>query len=66
MEVFNESDSEEDEDRNGGKGAEIAPPADMNYFNYTDAPKRKTSGFVSHHDMAEAFNAGLEANKNKF
>jgi len=66
LEVFNESDSEEDEDRKGGKGAQIAPPADMNYFNYTDAPKRKASGFVRHHDMAEAFNAGLEANKNKF
>jgi len=64
LEAFNESDSdEEEEDTKRGTGAEVAPPCDMDYYSYTGGAKTDRSGYRSHHDMADAFNAGLKANK---
>ena len=63
LEAFNESDSDDDEDTNRGSGAEVAPPCDMEYYNYTGGVKTDRSGYRSHHDMADAFNAGLKAKK---
>ena len=60
LEAFADSDSEEEEERPRGRGSEIAPPCDMNYFS---SPGTSRSGYRDHHDMAEAFNAGLQANK---
>ena len=47
----------------GGEGAEVAPPCDMNYFNSSGSSSRDKTGYRSHYDMADAFNAGLEAMK---
>eukprot|EP00092_Neocalanus_flemingeri_P004406 GFUD01004739.1.p1 GENE.GFUD01004739.1~~GFUD01004739.1.p1 ORF type:complete len:661 (+),score=257.13 GFUD01004739.1:92-2074(+) len=64
LEAFNDSDSEEEEDPKRGTGAEVAPPCDMDYYNYTGGPASNSrAGFRSHHDMADAFNAGLNSMK---
>ena len=56
------ADDEEGEDDGArGAGAEVAPPCDMNYF--SSAATQNPRGFRSHHDMAEAFSAGLQASK---
>ena len=61
LEAFADSDSEEEEEeRPRGRGAEVGPPCDMNYFS---SPVTSNSGYRAHHHMAEAFNAGLQANK---
>ena len=64
LEAFqDDSDEDDDEDdTNRGKRAEVAPPCDMNYFNSGSSSVDK-SGFRSHHDMADAFAAGLQAMK---
>ena len=63
LQTFADSDSDSEEEEAGarGAGAEIAPPCDMNYF--SSASTNNPRGFRSHHDMADAFSAGLEANK---
>ena len=63
LQTFADSDSDSEEEEAGarGAGAEIAPPCDMNYF--SSASANNPRGFRSHHDMADAFSAGLEANK---
>ena len=63
LEAFNESDSEEEEDTKRGVRAEVAPPCDMEYYNYTGGAKNDKAGYRSHHDMADAFSAGMKANK---
>ena len=63
LEAFNESDSEEEDDTKRGAGAEVAPPCDMEYYNYSGGTNKDRAGYRSHHDMAEAFNAGMKANK---
>jgi len=63
LEAFNETDSEDEDDTKRGTGAEVEPPCDMNYYNFTGPAKTNKSGFRSHHDMAESFNAGLQAMK---
>merc|ERR1711874_755034 len=66
LDAFEDTDDEEDEDEvERGKGAEIAPPCDMNYYNSGDNKSTKTPLFRSHFDMADAFSAGLEAQKKK-
>merc|ERR1712130_698371 len=55
-------DSDDEDDARRGKGAEVAPPCDMNYFNTSGGGKSK-HGFRTHHDMADAFAAGLQAMK---
>ena len=63
LQAFAESDSDSEDENAGARGAgtEIAPPCDMNYF--SSASTNNTRGFRSHHDMAEAFSAGVQANK---
>ena len=63
LQAFADSDSDEEGEDDGarGAGAEVAPPCDMNYF--SSAATQNPRGFRSHHDMAEAFSAGLQANK---
>ena len=63
LQAFADSDSDSEGEDAGtrGAGAEIAPPCDMNYF--SSASTTNPRGFRSHHDMAEAFSAGLQANK---
>jgi len=64
LEAFNETDSEEEEDsKRGSGGAEVAPPCDMDYYNFTGGTTNPRGGFRSHHDMADAFEAGLKAMK---
>lgn len=63
LEAFNESDSDEEEDTKRGSGAEVAPPCDMDYYSVTGGVKTDRRGYRSHHDIADAFNAGLKANK---
>ena len=64
LEAFqDDSDEEEEEDLNRGKGSEVAPPCDMSYFNAGPSSSSNKQGFRSHHDMAEAFSAGLQAQK---
>ena len=47
-----------------GAGAEVAPPTDMSYFNSgPSGGGNSRQGFRSHHDMADAFAAGLQANR---
>ena len=63
LQAFADSDSDSEGEDGGtrGAGAEIAPPCDMNYF--SSASTNNPTGFRSHHDMAEAFSAGLQASK---
>merc|ERR1719186_1283205 len=63
LEAFNETDSEDEEDTKRGAGAEVAPPCDMDYYNYTGVANNSREGYRSHHDMADAFNAGIKAMK---
>ena len=64
LEAFqDDSDEEEEEDLNRGKGSEVAPPCDMSYFNAGPSSSNSKQGFRSHHDMADAFSAGLQAMK---
>jgi len=64
LQAFADSDSDSDEEekagRRRGEGTEIAPPCDMNYF---ASPGTSNKGYRAHHDMADAFNAGLQASK---
>ena len=61
LQAFADSDSEEEEgERPRGGGAEVAPPCDMSYFS---SPASSSTGYRSHHDMAEAFTAGLQAKR---
>ena len=63
LQAFADSDSEEEEEeeeRPRGGGAEVAPPCDMSYFS---SPASSSTGFRSHHHMAEAFSAGLQAKR---
>ena len=64
LQAFSDSDSDEEDEDPGtrGAGAEVAPPCDMNYFSTAASPNTR-GGFRSHHDIAEAFSAGLQANK---
>jgi len=63
QEASDEDDSDDDENR--GKRAEVAPPCSMDYFNNTVTNPKNSfkQGFRSHEDMADAFNAGLQAQK---
>ena len=58
-----DDDDDEEEDQNRGKGTEVAPPCDMSYFNAGPGSSNNKQGFRSHHDMADAFSAGLQAMK---
>ena len=58
-----DDDEEEDAAARRGKGAEVAPPCDMNYFNASGGGSKSKHGFRTHHDMADAFAAGLQAMK---
>ena len=58
-----DDDDDEEEDQNRGKGTEVAPPCDMSYFNAGPSSSNSKQGFRSHHDMADAFSAGLQAMK---
>merc|ERR1712029_499864 len=58
-----DDDEEEDAAARRGKGAEVAPPCDMNYFNASGSGSKRKHGFRTHHDMADAFAAGLQAMK---
>ena len=62
LQAFADSDSEEEEEeeRPRGGGAEVGPPCDMSYFS---SPASSSKGYRSHHDMAEAFTAGLQAKR---
>merc|ERR1719350_1504723 len=56
LEAFqDDSEDEEEEDVNRGKGSEVAPPCDMSYFNAGPSSSNNKQGFRSHHDMADAF-----------
>ena len=57
-----DDDDDEEEDQKRGKGTEVAPPCDMSYFSAGPGSSNK-QGFRSHHDMADAFSAGLQAMK---
>ena len=67
LEAFQDSDEDEDEEGEEcrrGAGAEVAPPTDMSYFNSgPSGGGNSRQGFRSHHDMADAFAAGLQANR---
>merc|ERR1711913_273877 len=66
LDAFEESEEDDDEEEQSverGKGTEIAPPCDMNYFNSGNSKSSKTPLFRSHFDMADAFNVGIEAQK---
>lgn len=63
LEAFQESDSDEDDEcGDRGKGNEVAPPCDMEYYTSSSTwnPDRN-KGARSHFDMAEAFSAGVKA-----
>ena len=62
-EMSEEEEEEEEQAVERGKGTEIAPPCDMNYFNSGNSKSSKTPLFRSHFDMADAFNVGIEAQK---
>ena len=67
LEAFQDSDEDEDDEDDEcrrGAGAEVAPPTDMSYFNSgPSGGGNSRQGFRSHHDMADAFAAGLQANR---
>jgi len=66
LEAFQESESEEEDDDNRGKGSEVAPPCDMEYYaSSTTWNPDRNKGARSHFDMAEAFSAGIKAQKKK-
>merc|ERR1719410_1077289 len=61
LEAFQDSDEDEEEECRRGAGAEVAPPTDMSYFNSgPSGGGNSRQGFRSHHDMADAFAAGLQ------
>jgi len=60
-----DSDSEEEDEEEAvrGRGAEVAPPPGLEQQQQGGTGQHGRAGFRSHHDMADAFSAGLQAQK---
>ena len=62
--IHNNDREEEEEHNERNRGAEIAPPCDMDYYGHTKPKKAPLLGFRSHEQIVESFNVGLNASKN--